>query len=669
MAAGEKQRQSISTVKTRNKVSTALFAILALIALVVLIGLTAIAVQLGNVEGKISTLRDRALPQLIKLSQLSQEASASIAIAPALSTNPSRFEFETLLSRIEDKKGSQTSLLQELRTLIRDEAAIRSLQRNSKALAENQTALTSVVRQQIGVRKRLEKHIEALRRMARKIENEKGQTEKTDAATRQTHIAILRLLSVILDPKQARFSRNRRAIAAEIAKLNQLVEFENRLFGSQPETAGQGSAGVKGAAERFLEYWSSQRDRILEDKSAGLTNEFKIKALVEENSLIANRLLSSANAEFWRANEQLSKQVKLIASATRFNLIAMICVVLAFAAAALFLWLTLQKRFFRRLDNMREGLRHYTETRGHTLSDSVPDEIGEISRALSDYMATIDEHERELADKTRDLETLSARLAKYLSPQVYESIFTGKQQVAVASTRKKLTVFFSDIVGFTELSDQLESEELTKLLNEYLTEMSRIALDHGATIDKYVGDAIMVFFGDPETMGVKEDALRCVEMAIAMKHRLTELNVIWRHAGVGKPLAHRTGIHTGFCTVGNFGSEERMDYTIIGGTVNTASRLESVAKPNQILISYETYAHVCDEIECEEHGQIEVKGIAYPVTAYSVVGQRKSTMHPDANLHEVRAGLSLKIDKNVMSIKDRQIALDALQKAIKLLKQ
>ncbi len=104
--------------------------------------------------------------------------------------------------------------------------------------------------------------------------------------------------------------------------------------------------------------------------------------------------------------------------------------------------------------------------------------------------------------------------------------------------------------------------------------MSRIALDHGATIDKYVGDAIVIFFGDPETKGVKEDALACVKMAIAMRKRMNDLQVIWRDLGIEKPLRVRMGIHTGFCTVGNFGSEDRMDYTIIGGAANIASRLE-----------------------------------------------------------------------------------------------
>ena len=129
----------------------------------------------------------------------------------------------------------------------------------------------------------------------------------------------------------------------------------------------------------------------------------------------------------------------------------------------------------------------------------------------------------------------------------------------------------------TGTTDRLESEELTQLLNQYLSAMSEVALDYGATVDKYVGDAIMIFFGDPETRGVKEDALACVKMAIAMRERIASLAHIWRDAGIERPLACRIGINTGYCTVGNFGSEDRMDYTIIGGAVNLASRLETEA--------------------------------------------------------------------------------------------
>src|SRR6202008_1982417 len=112
----------------------------------------------------------------------------------------------------------------------------------------------------------------------------------------------------------------------------------------------------------------------------------------------------------------------------------------------------------------------------------------------------------------------------------YSSIFSGQSKVEIASTRKKLSVFFSDIADFTATADELESEELTGLLNQYLTEMAKIALEHGATIAKYVGDAILAFFGDPETRGVKEDAVACVTMAIAMQRRMRELQFEGRAA-------------------------------------------------------------------------------------------------------------------------------------------
>ena len=239
-------------------------------------------------------------------------------------------------------------------------------------------------------------------------------------------------------------------------------------------------------------------------------------------------------------------------------------------------------------------------------------------------LASMAEARKRVADeiecKNKELEVLSAKLAKYLSPQVYDSIFTGRQEVKLQSVRKKLTIFFSDIEGFTELTDKLESEDLTRLINRYLTEMSKIALEHGATVDKFVGDAIMAFFGDPQSQGVKNDALACVRMALAMQQRIAELDEIWQTEGIERPMACRIGIHTGYCTVGNFGSDDRMDYTILGGAVNLASRLEKEAEAGTVLISYETFAQIKDEIVCEPVGQINIKGIAYPVSVYRVIG-------------------------------------------------
>ena len=142
----------------------------------------------------------------------------------------------------------------------------------------------------------------------------------------------------------------------------------------------------------------------------------------------------------------------------------------------------------------------------------------------------------------------------------------------MVSQRKKLTVFFSDIAGFTEITDKMELEDLTQLLNQYLTEMSRIALSYGATIDKYIGDAVMIFFGDPKSRGVSADAIACVKMAVAMQKRVRQLASIWRDAGIERPLTCRMGIHTGYCTVGNFGSEDHVSYTAVGSGVNLVSR-------------------------------------------------------------------------------------------------
>ena len=151
--------------------------------------------------------------------------------------------------------------------------------------------------------------------------------------------------------------------------------------------------------------------------------------------------------------------------------------------------------------------------------------------------------------------------------------------------------------------------------------MSKIALEHGATIDKYIGDAILAFFGDPETRGIKKDALACVNMAIAMQRRMRELQSEWRDAGLERPFQLRIGISTGYCTVGNFGSEDRMDYTIIGGEVNLASRLQSHAEPGSILLSHETNSLVKDSILTREQDPINAKGLAKPVRNYKVLDQ------------------------------------------------
>ena len=271
-----------------------------------------------------------------------------------------------------------------------------------------------------------------------------------------------------------------------------------------------------------------------------------------------------------------------------------------------------------------------------------------------------------VTEKNEILENLSSKLSKYLSPQIYQSIFKGDQNVEISSKRKKLTICFTDIAGFTETTDNLESEELTNVLNHYLTEMSVIALQHGATIDKFIGDAILLFFGDPEFRGVAEDAKACVMMAIAMQRRMRELEQEWRNRGLLRPFRIRMGIATGFCTVGNFGSRDRMDYTIIGNEVNLAARLQSATEPGSILLSYETNALVQGIVMTEEQPPITVKGFPKPISGYKLVGTYDELVKAGRVVLEEREGLHVLVD---LTKQNRADAIGILQDVLTQLKE
>ncbi|MFM7256259.1 MAG: adenylate/guanylate cyclase domain-containing protein, partial [Betaproteobacteria bacterium] len=225
---------------------------------------------------------------------------------------------------------------------------------------------------------------------------------------------------------------------------------------------------------------------------------------------------------------------------------------------------------------------------------------------------------RELQQANEFLASISMKISRYLSPQIYKSIFSGQKDVVVQTERKRLSIFFSDIKDFTATTERLQPEALTGILNEYLTEMSNIALKHGGTLDKFIGDAILVFFGDPESRGPVEDAKACLRMAIDMQRRLVELKIKWRGEGTEEPFVVRMGINTGYCNVGNFGRNDRMDYTIIDVEANLAARLHSIAEGGKVVISYETYALVQDIVVASPLPLITMKGITRQVVPYAV---------------------------------------------------
>jgi class 3 adenylate cyclase len=264
-----------------------------------------------------------------------------------------------------------------------------------------------------------------------------------------------------------------------------------------------------------------------------------------------------------------------------------------------------------------------------------------------------------IEEKSRQLENLATRLAKYLSPQVYQSIFsdTGEQQSAHA--RKNLTVFLSDIVQFTDLSDTLEPERLATVINSYLSEMASIAIDCGGTIDKFIGDAILVFFGDPTSEGETEDALKCVEMGLRMRLRTAELQKHWHKLGVSRGLHVRMGITTGFCTVGNFGSEQRLDYTVLGSPVNLAARLQAAAEPDTILIDETTHSLIEDNVKCDHVDEITPKGFVRPVQIYRV-DDFHSEEHRERRRRLSRVGE--RVEVNVTDSSDIRAAIEELRR-------
>ena len=266
---------------------------------------------------------------------------------------------------------------------------------------------------------------------------------------------------------------------------------------------------------------------------------------------------------------------------------------------------------------------------------------------------------------TKDKEMILTKLSKYFSPQVYNSIFTGELDVKIDTNRKNLTVFFSDIKGFTTITEKLEPEILTELITYYLTEMTNIAIEYGGTVDKYIGDAIMIFFGDPKTDGITKDAVSCVAMALKMKRKLKAIRKRWTSFGLTESLDVRMGIHTDVCTVGNFGSQDRLDYTVLGNGVNLASRLESLANPNEILISENTFNIIKNDIDCTYVDEITVKGKSHPIKTFQVQNlisknDRRETIDYETD------GFSLMLDKE--QIKNTEKIISYLKKSLDHLK-
>ena len=248
------------------------------------------------------------------------------------------------------------------------------------------------------------------------------------------------------------------------------------------------------------------------------------------------------------------------------------------------------------------------------LENRVDERTSELRKVQQDLLRLNRGLEAKVKEQVTQLERYN-ELRRYLSPKLAEQILASEHALGTEPQRKMMTVIFTDIRGFSNLTDSLEPEELFRLLSRYHSEMIKIVHVHDGTLNKIVGDGLLIFFGDPIPM--EDHAERAVHMTMDMQKKIADLSDEWNQ--YGHKLGVGIGINSGFVTVGNVGSDAYRDYTIIGNQVNVASRLETSAKAGQILISQRTYSLVKGLIEVEEMGDIEVKGIHNPIKTYSVL--------------------------------------------------
>jgi class 3 adenylate cyclase/CheY-like chemotaxis protein len=249
------------------------------------------------------------------------------------------------------------------------------------------------------------------------------------------------------------------------------------------------------------------------------------------------------------------------------------------------------------------------------LHDTVRDQaarLEEQSAQLEEWNRTL---EQRVVDQCTELERVG-RLKRFLSPQLAELVVSSEDKGLLESHRKEITVVFCDLRGFTAFSEAGEPEEVMGVLREYHAAMGTLIFRFEGTLERFAGDGLMVFFNDP--LPCPDSAARAVKMAVAMRERVAELSAEWRKRS--HVLDFGVGISQGYATLGKIGFEGRFDYAAIGTVTNLASRLCDEAQAAQILISQRVYAGVEELVDVEPLGELALKGLNRPVTAYNVLG-------------------------------------------------
>ncbi len=303
-------------------------------------------------------------------------------------------------------------------------------------------------------------------------------------------------------------------------------------------------------------------------------------------------------------------------------------------------------------------------------SSNAPNDLGRAAlqdaydkqaRQLNRLTKLADSTQAKLTDANQKMESLLRNLQRYVPAAVVEVLMESGTEQLPTNSREKITVFFSDIVGFTTITERLDPERLASLMTEYFTEMAEICSKWGGTLDQFIGDAIVIFFGAPRSQGTEEDAQRALSMALDMQDRLRALRLKWSDQGLSLPFDVRMGISTGYCNVGNFGSHERLHYTAIGTAVNSAARIQSMAAPNTILIAEDTYMLVRDVIKCSFAQTAILQGQKHPTNLFQPADDQAAIQASILTANE--AGMRFYFDP--AEIQDNMKAKELLKAALR----
>ncbi len=265
-----------------------------------------------------------------------------------------------------------------------------------------------------------------------------------------------------------------------------------------------------------------------------------------------------------------------------------------------------------------------------------------------------------LKEKDRMISLLNEKLAKFVTTPLVEELARGEGEAVLSHQRRKITVFFSDIQDFSIITDAMEPEELAQLLNEYFAEMIQLVYHFGGTVDKIMGDGLVVLFGAPVAIEPPVGALRCVRMAVQMQERLVSLNERWRAGGFAHTINVRMGINTGLAVVGSFGSDDWVNYTAIGGQMNIAARLQQMAEPGKILLSHSTYALIAHSVKTKRLGQTTLKGPHYPIQVYQFEGFTEEEEKPRSLAWHAQ-GCSVCLQPDALDIPEKESFLLMLE--------